>query len=117
MQELGRPVLEARKCCENIASLSDCLDPSNFDFVIEAVTDLSGWNADEGTLKCSSIGIKLGHSIEKCALILKCLGIKSESKGMIKQAEDFIALHLLSWHLFWLNLKTIQTRAWNKEME
>ena len=42
MRELGCLVLEARKCCENIASLSDCLDPSNFDFVIEAVTDLSG---------------------------------------------------------------------------
>ena len=88
MRELGRLVLEARKCCENIASLSDCLDPSNFDFVIEAVTDLINWSEDEGTLKCPSIGIKLGHSIKKCALILKCLGIKSQSKSMIKQ--DFI---------------------------
>ena len=82
--------------------------------MIEAVTDLSGWNEDEGTLKCSSIGIKLGNSIEKCALILKCLGIKSQSKSIIKQAEYFITLNLLSWNdeIARLSRGELEIRKW-----
>ena len=42
LRELGRLVLEARKCCSHIVTLKDCLQPQYFDFIVEAATELCG---------------------------------------------------------------------------
>ena len=41
LRELARLVLETRRCCDSVSSLTDFVSPKNFDFVIEAVTELS----------------------------------------------------------------------------
>lgn len=44
LRELARLVIETRRSCDAVLTLTDCLIPINFDFLIEAVTELSGWN-------------------------------------------------------------------------
>ena len=44
IRELARLVLETRRICEDVSSLQVCLMPKNFNFVIEAATELAGWN-------------------------------------------------------------------------
>ena len=62
-----------------------CPLSKNFDFVIEAVTDLIGWDEDEGTLAGPSIGIKLGHSFRNFSKILKGDGIKEGRKEKLSK--------------------------------
>ena len=98
IRELARLVLETRKCCEEVSSLEDCLMPKNFNFVIEAATELAGWNEDEGCMETPSIGIKLGHSLNKCSMILKAKGIRQNNHSLKRQADEFFELVKLSWN-------------------
>ena len=38
LRKLSRMVLETRKCCADVESLSDCLLPKNVEFATEAAT-------------------------------------------------------------------------------
>ena len=96
--ELVRLVLETRKCCDSVSALTDCLLLKNFDFVIEVVMDLSGWDEGEGTLSCPSICTKLGHSLWKCSKILQADGIMKGSKSLVNQADNFTTLPDLNWN-------------------
>ena len=45
-----------------------------------------------------SIGIKLGHSLKKCAKILKGEGIRNSSKTLKNMADDYAIFIELSWN-------------------
>eukprot|EP00111_Clytia_hemisphaerica_P016004 TCONS_00047337-protein len=116
MRELARLVIETRKCCDQVSSLQDVLMPKNFNFVIEAVTELAGWNEDEGCMETPSIGIKLGHSLKRCSLILKARGIRENIHSLKKQADEFCELVKLSWNdeISRLARTELYRRKWNK---
>ena len=116
LRELARLVLETRKCCDSVSTFTDCLLSKNFDFVVEAVTELSGWDEDEGTLARPSIGIKLGHSLRKCSKILKGDGIKKGSKSLVNQADNFATLVDLNWNdkIARIARRELDQRKWNK---
>ena len=90
MLELGRLVLEAPKFCENIASLNDCRDPSNFHFVIESLNDHSGWNEDEGTHSDDS---KLAMAL----LTMKDFSITYCNSTKMVLKIDYLAGHFTRW--------------------
>jgi len=116
IRELARLVLETRKCCEEVSNLKDCLKPKNFGFVVEAATELSGWNEEEGCMETPSIGIKLGHSLKKCAKILKAEGIRNGMKSLKDQADDFTTLIEMSWNdeISRIARTELEQRKWNK---
>ena len=116
MRELARLVLEARKGCSSIASLKDCLQPKNFEFVIEAATELAGWNDEEGYMEVPSIGIKLGYSLKKCVAIVKSEGIINNLKSLKIQCDDFKELLAYSWNdeINRAARTTLDKRKWNK---
>ena len=116
LRELSRLVLETRKCCSEVESLKDCLNPKNFDFVVDATSELSGWNDDDGSIETPSIGIKLGHSLKKCCKILKGEGIRNGDKYLQRQADQFSELLTLSWNDEISRVARIELsqRKWNK---
>ena len=116
LRELGRLVLEARKCCEKIKSLTDCLTPILFDFVLQAVSELSGWNEEDGTVRVPSIGIKLGHTLKKVAKILKGEAIMNGMHNIKGQADDFCSLLEIKWNdeIAKLARNELEQRKWNR---
>ena len=116
LREPARLVLETRKCCDSVSTLSDCLIPKHFGFIIEAMTELCGWDEDEGKLRCSSIGVKLGHSLRKCSKILHGDGIMKGSKSLVNQAHNFTTLLDLNWNdeISRIACRELEQRKWNK---
>ena len=116
LRELSRLVLESRNCCTDIDSLQDCLKPKNFPFIIQAATELSGWNEEDGTIRCPSIGIKVGHSLKKCCKLLKGEGIVSGLQSLKLQADDFSSLMDIKWNdeIARVARTELDQRKWNK---
>ena len=116
LRELGRLVLEARKCCSDITTLSDCLVPTRFNFIIQAVSELSGWNEEDGTLKAPSIGIKLGHTLKKLTKLMKGEAILNNQQSLKLQADDFCSLVQIKWNdeVARIARTELQQRKWNK---
>ena len=115
LRELARLVIETRKCCEEVTCLQDCVNPKNFGFVVEAATELSGWDEEEDCMATPSIGIKLGHSLKKCAKILKGEGIRNCSKTLKNMADDYTTLIELSWNdeISRVARTELEQRKWN----
>ena len=116
MRELARLVLETRQHCSDITCLKDCLNPTYLDFVVQAATELSGWNEEDGTLACPSIGIKLGHSLKKCAKLLKGEAIIGGQASLKAQADDFTVLVEMKWNdeISRTEHTELRQRKWNK---
>ena len=116
--ELGRMVLEVRKCCSDVTTLKDCLIPSRFDFLIEAAAELSGWDDDEGKLLYPSIGIKLGHSLRKCTIILKRVALTSGDRGLIRKVEQLGEFIRDNWNdeISRIARDELYQRKWNKPL-
>ena len=80
------------------------------------MTDLSGWDEDRGTLSCPSISVKLGHSLRKCAKILKADGIVKGSKSLMNQVDNFATLLDLNWNdaITRIARRELEECKWNK---
>ena len=96
MRQLGRFLIRVNTAKDSTLQLTDCIDGSTFDSVIDAVEELCkpeiiqhGINA----FGVPSMGLKLGHSLLKCAHIKKGMSIRLRDHDMGEQADRFIALH------------------------
>ncbi|XP_038063255.1 uncharacterized protein LOC119733959 isoform X4 [Patiria miniata] len=116
MREVGRLLLKAREINTSIQTLGDCIDPKNFDDVVESVNVVAGLNEETGNYKTPSLALKLGHSLRKCALIVKADAIKSQDGVLREKAEGFEELCSILWpsNVSKGALTTIYERKWNK---
>ena len=99
MRELGRLLQCLRRNSEmKIASLTQALHPSNFNTVLQCVRELADFDEGTNNFQKGSVAMRLGHSLKKCAAILKSEAIKSEDKELEKVAESFDNLFSGDWH-------------------
>lgn len=98
MRELGRLLLKVRETDPDIVSLQECIHPKQFDVVLEAVRSLAGFDPHTGRYKTPSLAIKLGQSLQKCALIIKADCIRMEDQVSEAQAEKFSELASIEWN-------------------
>lgn len=98
MRELGRLLLKVRETDPDIVSLQECIHPKQFDIVLEAVRSLAGFDPHTGRYKTPSLAIKLGQSLQKCALIIKADCIRMEDLVSEAQAEKFSELASIEWN-------------------
>ena len=116
LRELGRFVLEVRQCCENVTRMEDCIAPQRFKFLIQAVTDLCGWDDLTETISKPSVGIKLGHSLTKCAKLLRRNAMEGRNRVLKRECEDFIDLMKDNWNdeISRASRDELNQRKWNK---
>lgn len=98
MRELGRLLLKVREMDPDIVTLKECISPQQFDKVLEAVRSLAGLNPETGRYKTPSLAIKLGQSLQKCALIIKADCIRTGDPVSEKQTEKFSELASIEWN-------------------
>jgi hypothetical protein len=73
MRQMGRFLINFRKVSENeSATMRDCIQPGNFDFVARAAMMAANQDMDDvEDLRAPSTAIKLGYDIKRIALA-KC---------------------------------------------
>ncbi len=98
IRELGRLVIQLRKNTHQPnASLELFVHPHYVNEIIKAVHDVAGFNEDKQLYDVPSLALKIGHSIKKCALILKGNALESGQKQKAQHAEEFLQLCELTW--------------------
>ena len=116
LRELGRLFIEMKEICSSVLSFRDCIDCTKFDFVIEAVTNLCGWDEESGTIATPSIGLKLGHSLKKISKILKGEALMKNDALLKEQADNFFDLVGIRWNdeISRCSRTELEKRKWNK---
>lgn len=102
MRRLGRLVLEFRKSSSKFvqASLLDCLDPKNYDIVIQAVKNLCMLEltpTDRPTLKIPSLALKIGHALRKCAALQRGSYLREGNINGDRMMTSFLSLMEIEW--------------------
>ena len=83
---------------EKEATLQSFIDTSKFDDLVDAVKELCGFNQESRLeIGIPSLALKLGHSIKRCAQVVKCSALRSKDEKVIKGSKRFIALFEREW--------------------
>ncbi|WAR31628.1 hypothetical protein MAR_034170, partial [Mya arenaria] len=91
MREVARLLMNARKSDGNIHNLMDCVDPVKFPSIVEAVKVTCGFDGN-GKYKVPSLALKIGHSLRKCANILKNQSLVTRNSNLKEKANSFLEL-------------------------
>ena len=119
MRELARLVkglmlVEGR---EN-SQLSDFLKPEKFDTIVEAIKSITGFNEENGQLEVSipSLALELGHSINKCASILKGQALRCKDDSKFNDVKNFQKIMKSEWdyRVSHHSLTSLHERKFNK---
>jgi hypothetical protein len=97
LRELGRFLICAREN-RSIHTLQDCISPGHFNIVCEAVRSVCQFQHEEGSFKIPSLSLKLGHSLAKCARIVRSNAQKAGDADLKKEAEGFLDLYRDDWN-------------------
>ena len=68
LRELSRLLLELRKT--HSGDLASFIDPGYFDAIVKATKAVVGYNPTTNLMAIPSMALKLGASLNKCALLL-----------------------------------------------
>ena len=98
MRQLARLLILLRDGGHQEANLEDFIDTAKFDDLVSAVNKLCGFR-DESHLEIGipSLALKLGHSIKRCALVLRSCALRQKDERSIKNCEHFIDLFEAEW--------------------
>ena len=66
------------------------MHPHHLNDIVKAVHDVAGFSEDKQLYHVPSLALKIGHSIKKCALILKGNALESGQNYKAEQAEEFL---------------------------
>lgn len=100
MRLLARLLIQINDGRSDKLTLIDCIDGKHFDTVVEAAEKLCGEMTHltgRRVFVKPSVGLKLGHSVLKCARLKKREAIKADSKKLEHQADRFISLYQSDW--------------------
>ncbi|KAI4799996.1 hypothetical protein KUCAC02_016534 [Chaenocephalus aceratus] len=119
MREIGRLIRQSRKN-GRLRRVEDFFAPSNFNFVVEAVNDVAGFDQEKTykhTYKTPSLALKLGHSLKKIADILECEAKMAESynEAFLRNLERSRSLYEKKWNVCVSSraLQTLKEAQWN----
>ncbi len=98
LRELGRLVIQLRRNTHQPnASLEVFVHPHHLNDIVKAVHDVAGFSEGNQMYHVPSLALKIGHSIKKCALILKGNAIECGLRHKAEKAEQFLQLCEIKW--------------------
>ena len=99
MRQLARPLVVLRpRSHEKEATLQSFIDTSKFGNLVDVVKELCRFNQESQLeIGIPSLALKLGHSIKRCAQVVKCSALRSKDKNVVKSSKHFIALFEGEW--------------------
>ena len=99
MRQLARLLQTLRfKNKTNDATLQEYIDTSMFDALVDAVKELCRFDAESRLdIGIPSLALKLGHSLKRCAQVLKSSALRKKDEVTIKRAKRFLDLYEADW--------------------
>ncbi|KAJ8039318.1 N-lysine methyltransferase KMT5A [Holothuria leucospilota] len=89
MRQVARFLLVVRDLNPELQTIQDSINPKYFDTVVQGVKLSSGYDSGGNTYKTPSLALKLGHSIRKCAMIVKSKRIKTDEEELQRRGNEF----------------------------
>ncbi|KAJ8915394.1 hypothetical protein NQ315_008281 [Exocentrus adspersus] len=118
LRQLSRLLIKAKELNTEVNSVSDLLQPKNFDVVIASVRSVcqSATNCvmdDEYGIP--SLALKIGHSLRKCALILRGISLRKNDLKTDRSMQGFLSLMEIEWRnrISTAALRTLKERKLN----
>jgi hypothetical protein len=114
LREICRFLLAMRKGGSDL-SIKDCVHPSLFKQVIVAAKYVAGYDDSTGLYKKPSLALKIGHTLKKCAKLVKTEALLNNDNVTIEAADRFFQLCELEWNdaVSAAALKTLTNRQRN----
>ena len=97
LRELSRLLIEIKEKYATIDTIEKCLDPPNWEKLINAVKGLAGFDPKSNQYSTPTLPLRLGQSLVKCAKLLKTRSIVMSNEEMRKKMDGFIDLHNEEW--------------------
>ena len=97
LRELARLILSIRKTTEFNRDLECCIDPANWESLIDGVKDVAGYDRTNHSYKIPSLPLKLGASLFRCAKVLHATGLVVGNDEKINKAQRLMDLYVLEW--------------------
>jgi hypothetical protein len=98
LRELGRLCQLLRNASGmTVSSLTQAIDPINFDLLVAKVKELGQFSASSNMCGKGSLVLKLGYSLRKCNTILKAESIKNNDAELRDRCERFESLYSGDW--------------------
>jgi len=98
LRELGRLLRVLRENTNQCnKGLREFIDPSQFQQVTEATRQVAGFSNETHFYTTPSLALKIGHSLKKCAKILKGFALQTDDEDLLKKANSFEELCELEW--------------------
>ncbi|XP_070212811.1 uncharacterized protein [Littorina saxatilis] len=116
IRELARFLLVAREEDSTITALQSCIRPDKFLVVISAVKKLCGYDSLTHVYENPSLALKIGHSLKKCATILRSQALIEGNSELQQVSADFVDLCDSDWkeHISSAALSTLASKQNNK---
>ncbi|KAF6210891.1 hypothetical protein GE061_014003, partial [Apolygus lucorum] len=94
MRETGRLLAVLKQEVDEDLQIIDVMSPLMFDKVVAAVKTLCLAQVDEGRPQLGKPGLALhlGHSLKKCARMVRGIAVRQGDEGMKKNSQDFLDL-------------------------
>lgn len=99
LREIARLVLALRRICGTPdGRLSDFLKPESFSSVVQATREVAEYVAVSADYTTPSVAKKLGHTIRRCALLMKATAIEKRDTDLQERCRLFLELHEMRWN-------------------
>lgn len=112
LRELGRLLLELKKT--HSGDLASFIDPGYFDAIVEATRTVVGYNSSTNLMTIPSMALKLGASLNKCALLLQSTALKNYDEEAYKLAQQFETVMSNQWTTQ-MSINALRTLTTNKK--
>lgn len=102
MRQLGRLISQIKKNHQNIDNLTQCLKPSNFEYIIEATKNICSTTSsltNRPQFKTPSLALKIGHSLRKCANFERGDALRCGDIRKNRELENFLSLMDIEWNI------------------
>lgn len=98
LREMGRLLVEVRVVIgDPNATLTSVIHPAKYTSVVAALKNVAGFDSSTHKYRIPSLALKVGHTIKKCATILKAEGLISGDDVVVCQAAKFLELCDMKW--------------------
>lgn len=88
-------VIVLKKEHPEIRTIREAIKPQNWEILIQGVRNVAGYDTD--TVSIPSLPLKIGHSISKCAHILRAQALIEGNNHNLQEADRFLSLYDSEW--------------------
>ncbi|XP_064648758.1 uncharacterized protein LOC135500969 [Lineus longissimus] len=98
LREVARLLINLRiESDQPSATLSNFICTTKFDLIVISALNVSGFNPTDHSMRTPSLALKIGHSLKKCAKLMKRDALSAGDKTETERCQNFIEMYEENW--------------------